>query len=77
LSGSGDVQVDPAMGTVGFGSALQGWGFTLSVFAEMYSKKFGMEKAVLMKRMWGDWFFNAKTNKWVKVLALCRCLGVL
>jgi len=61
----GDVQVDPTMGTVGFGSALQGWGFTLSVFADMYSKKFGMDRAVLMKRMWGDWFFNAKTNKWL------------
>jgi len=62
----GDVQVDPAMGTVGFGSALQGWGFTLSVFADMYAKKFGMEKDKLMKRMWGDWFFNPKNNKWLK-----------
>jgi small GTP-binding protein len=63
----GDVQVDPGMGTVGFGSALQGWGFTLAVFANFYSKKFGMQKDQVMKRMWGDWFFNPKTNKWLKV----------
>ena len=62
----GDVQVDPAKGTVGFGSGLQGWGFTLSTFAEIYERKFGMAKDKLMVRMWGDNFFNAKTNKWQK-----------
>jgi len=62
----GDVQVDPAKGTVGFGSALQGWGFTLSVFADMYSKKFGMPKDKLMARLWGDHFFNPKKNTWMK-----------
>ena len=71
----GDLQVDPTVGTVGFGSALQGWGFTLSVFADQYHKKFGLDKANLMRRMWGDWFFNAKSNKWSKVHCafLYRC----
>lgn len=31
----GDVQVDPSLGSVAFGSGLQGWGFTLTRFADM------------------------------------------
>lgn len=31
----GDIQVDPTIGNVAFGSGLQGWGFTLTRFADM------------------------------------------
>ena len=36
----GEIMVDPARGTVGFGSGLHGWAFTLKQFAEIYSGKF-------------------------------------
>jgi len=61
----GDVQVDPSKGTVGFGSGLQGWGFTLQTFARMYAKKSGVKEEIWMKKVWGDNFFNPVTKKWV------------
>jgi len=60
----GDVQVMPEKGTVGFGSGLQGWGFTLAKFAKLYSAKFGVPKDKLMARMWGDNYFDAEAKKW-------------
>jgi elongation factor 2 len=62
----GQIQVDVANGTVGFGSGLHGWAFTLKQFAEMYSDKFGIDVEKMMKRLWGDQFFNPKTKKWRK-----------
>jgi len=62
----GDVSVDPSKGTVGFGSGLHGWAFTLKQFASLYSAKFKIEPAKLMKRLWGDQFYNAKEKKWTK-----------
>jgi elongation factor 2 len=62
----GEVMVDPAKGTVGFGAGLHGWAFTLKQFAELYSSKFGIEEDKLMRRLWGDQFYNAKEKKWSK-----------
>merc|ERR1711974_329410 len=62
----GDVQVYPHRGTVAFGSGLHGWGFTLGKFADMYAAKFGVAKDKLMKKLWGDNFFDPKSKKWVK-----------
>merc|ERR1712121_513428 len=62
----GDVSVDPSKGTVGFGSGLHGWAFTLKQFASMYSSKFGIEAPKLMKRLWGDQFYHPKEKKWSK-----------
>ena len=62
----GDVQVYPSKGTVAFGSGLHGWGFTLTKFARMYAKKFGIAEEKLMERLWGDNFFDPKTKKWSK-----------
>jgi len=62
----GDIQVSPATGTVGFGSGLHGWAFTLKQFAEMYSVKFGIDEQKLMRKLWGDSFYNPKTKKWEK-----------
>jgi elongation factor 2 len=60
----GVIQVDPKIGTVGFGSGLHGWAFTLKHFAEMYASKFGIETPKLMDRLWGDNFYNAAEKKW-------------
>ncbi|XP_077988917.1 elongation factor 2b-like [Glandiceps talaboti] len=63
----GNIQVDPSAGTVGFGSGLHGWAFTLQQFAEIYSDKFKIEPAKLMKRLWGDQFYNPKEKKWNRI----------
>jgi elongation factor 2 len=62
----GEIMVDPSKGTVGFGAALHGWGFTLKQFAEMYADKFKVESTKMMKRLWGDQFYNPKEKKWSK-----------
>ena len=62
----GDISVQPFTGTVGFGSGLHSWAFTLKNFAEMYATKFKIEVTKLMKRLWGDNFFNTETKKWTK-----------
>ena len=61
------LQVDPSKGSVGFGSGLHGWAFTLKQFSEMYAEKFKIDVVKLMNRLWGESFFNAKTKKWSKM----------
>merc|ERR1712142_1109340 len=63
----GNIQVDPSKGTVGFGSGLHGWAFSLKQFAEIYAEKFKIPPIKLMARLWGDQFYNAKEKKWKKV----------
>jgi len=62
----GIVRVDPANASVGFGSGLHGWAFTLKQFSEIYAAKFGVDVEKLMKKLWGENFFNPKTKKWAK-----------
>jgi len=62
----GVVRVDVNNGSVGFGSGLHGWAFSLKQFAEMYASKFGVDTDKMMKKLWGENFFNAKTKKWQK-----------
>merc|ERR1712202_35374 len=62
----GVVRVDVNNGSVGFGSGLHGWAFTLKQFAEMYASKFGVDVDKMMKKLWGESFFNPKTKKWSK-----------
>jgi len=63
----GNISVSPSDGTVGFGSGLHGWAYTLKQFAEMYASKFKIETKKMMGRLWGDQFYNPKTKKWNKV----------
>jgi len=75
----GNIMIDPIIGTVGFGSGLHGWAFTLKQFAEMYAAKFAAKgnapmtpaehcKKVedMMKKLWGDKFFDPDTGKFSK-----------
>jgi len=62
----GDIQVNPFNGTVGFGSGLHGWAFTLKDFANMYKDKFKIDEEKLMRKLWGDNFYHQKEKKWVK-----------
>lgn len=63
----GNIMVDPSKGTVGFGSGLHGWAFSLKQFAEIYADKFKIEPVKLMARLWGDQFYNVKERKWKKI----------
>merc|ERR1712168_851126 len=60
----GNIQVRPENGTVGFGSGLHGWGFTLKEFAEMYAAKMGSEPKKMLKNLWGNRFYYGKEKKW-------------
>ncbi|XP_061538811.1 elongation factor 2-like [Phycodurus eques] len=75
----GNIMIDPVVGTVGFGSGLHGWAFTLKQFAEMYTAKFAAKgntqmtaaercKKVedMMKKLWGDRYFDPATGKFSK-----------
>ena len=62
----GDTQVYPEAGTVCFSAGLHGWGFTLTVFANLYAKKFGTDTKKMMEKLWGDNFFDPATKKWTK-----------
>ena len=60
----GEVELDPTKGNVAFGSGKDCWGFTLKRFADMYSKKFNIDPEKLMKRFWGDNYYDAKAKVW-------------
>merc|ERR1711981_86657 len=62
----GDTQVFPDHGPVAFGSGLQSWAFTLNHFANLYASKFKMDPAKLIKKVWGNNFFDVKSGKWSK-----------
>ena len=59
-------EANPEIGNVIFGSAAQGWAFTIPQLAEVYAKKQGIDIAAMSKRMWGDTYFNPATKKWSK-----------
>ena len=49
----GEVTVYPDKGTVGFGSGLHGWGFTLNKFARTYAAKMGVDAEFLAVKNFG------------------------
>jgi elongation factor 2 len=61
----GENQVHPSLGTVAFGSGLHGWAFTVTFFARVLAEKFKVESSILMKKLWGDNFYDAGAKKWV------------
>jgi len=62
----GEMRVHPHKGSVGFGSGLHGWAFSIKQIADIYASKFGVPTAKLMGKLWGENFFNKKTKKWSK-----------
>ncbi|KAK7176776.1 hypothetical protein R3I93_000882 [Phoxinus phoxinus] len=61
-----DLYFSPDRGNVVFASAIDGWGFRIHQFAEMYSQKMGIRFWVLLKTLWGDFYLNAKAKKIMK-----------
>jgi elongation factor 2 len=60
----GDCTLAAPKGNVAFGSGKDCWAFTLTRFAKMYGKKFKVDEAKMMERLWGDNYFDAKAKKW-------------
>lgn len=60
----GDIQCNPSVGNVAFGSGKDQYAFTLSKFARLYSKKFGISQEKMMEKFWGDNYFDAPNKKW-------------
>jgi len=63
----GSYCVDPVAGQMAIGSASDGWGFTLTQFANWYSTKFGMAPAKLAKKLWAEnAYYDKKNSKWAR-----------
>jgi elongation factor 2 len=60
----GEIQCNPSVGNVAFGSGKDQWAFTLTKFARIYSKKFGIAFEKMMEKFWGDNFYDAPAKKW-------------
>ncbi|KAH7683060.1 Protein-synthesizing GTPase protein [Dioscorea alata] len=50
----------PQKGNVAFVCALDGWGFSISQFAEFYASKLGASTTALLKGLWGPRYYNTK-----------------
>jgi elongation factor 2 len=60
----GDVQVSPEAGNVAFAAGLHGWAFTLTEFARMWARKYKVDEKKMMRKLWGENFFDSATGKW-------------
>merc|ERR1719468_711274 len=60
------IYFSPKYGNVFFASAIDGWGFSIENFAEIYASKLGFKKEVLLKTLWGDYYMNTKTKRIMK-----------
>lgn len=58
-----DIYFAPEKGNVIFASAIDGWGFRIGKFAQLYAKKLGMKEANLRRVLWGDYYLDPKTKR--------------
>lgn len=58
-----DLYFAPEKGNVIFASAIDGWGFRIGKFAQIYAQKLGIKEANLRRVLWGDFFLDPKTKK--------------
>lgn len=58
-----DIYFAPERGNVVFASAIDGWGFRIGKFAQLYAAKLGMKEANLRRVLWGDFYLDPKTKK--------------
>lgn len=61
-----NIYFSPELGNVVFAAAYDGWGFSIDQFAEIYSKKLGMNQVGLRRTLWGDFYLNSKTKRIMK-----------
>jgi ribosome assembly protein 1 len=58
-----DIYFAPEKNNVIFGSAIDGWAFTVRQFAGLYEKKLGIKRSILEKVLWGDFYLDPKTKR--------------
>ncbi|ELU38974.1 ribosome biogenesis protein Ria1, putative [Rhizoctonia solani AG-1 IA] len=58
-----DLYFAPEKGNVIFASAIDGWGFRVSRFAQMYAAKLGIKEGNLRRVLWGDFYLEPKTKR--------------
>ncbi|KAF2126568.1 P-loop containing nucleoside triphosphate hydrolase protein [Dothidotthia symphoricarpi CBS 119687] len=58
-----DIYFAPENNNVIFGSAIDGWAFTVKQFAGLYERKLGIKRSVLEKVLWGDFYLDPKTKR--------------
>lgn len=58
-----DIYFAPERGNVVFASAIDGWGFRVGKFAQLYSAKLGFKEANLRRVLWGDFYLDPKTKR--------------
>tara|TARA_R110002003_G_scaffold388_11_gene19360 strand:+ start:3934 stop:5076 length:1143 start_codon:yes stop_codon:yes gene_type:complete len=58
-----DIYFAPEKNNVIFGSAIDGWAFTVRQFAVLYERKLGIKRSVLEKVLWGDFYLDPKTKR--------------
>ncbi|KAJ7459683.1 P-loop containing nucleoside triphosphate hydrolase protein [Mycena latifolia] len=58
-----DIYFAPERGNVVFASAIDGWGFRIGKFAQLFATKLGMKEANLRRVLWGDFYIDPKTKK--------------
>ncbi|EJD40898.1 P-loop containing nucleoside triphosphate hydrolase protein [Auricularia subglabra TFB-10046 SS5] len=58
-----DIYFAPDRGNVIFASALDGWGFRVGKFAQLYAQKLGVREANLRRVLWGDFYLDPKTKR--------------
>jgi ribosome assembly protein 1 len=58
-----DIYFAPERGNVIFASAIDGWGFRVGKFAQLYSTKLGFKEANLRRVLWGDFYLDPKSKK--------------
>ncbi|KAF2276378.1 elongation factor 2 [Westerdykella ornata] len=58
-----DIYFAPEKNNVIFGSAIDGWAFTVKQFAGLYERKLGIKRSVLEKVLWGDYYLDPKTKR--------------
>lgn len=58
-----DLYFSPEKNNVIFASAIDGWGFNIQQFSVIFERKLGMNRDVLQKVLWGDFYLDPKTKK--------------
>ena len=58
---------DPRKGNVIFASAIHCWAFHTGQFATIFSKSLGVRRDVLLRALWGDYYFSPKEKKILKI----------
>ena len=58
-----DLYFAPEKGNVVFASAIDGWGFRIGKFAQLYANKLGIKEANFKRVLWGDFYLDTKTKR--------------